>query len=322
MIILDGGKLKAFWNELARGFERDPLEVIIWIILVLCLIIIPAVTYMIHRKIKRLREIKIEKIRFNRIINTKNLAPLELGLIHELKTYFNRIKITDILTSSSAFNSCVKKMLGSNKSYGKDLAKLRYKLGLSGTSIKSYLHSTAELFPNIKVKVHSAGFPAFKSVINSINGNNIEIKSNYIIKQNKPVIMEIERDSGCYLIHTTVSGTGNRSIKLNHSEQVEHVQNRNYFRKRIRLPVILKTGIKEYLSYLIDLSGGGAKIKNSDFEFKKGENLRVAFNLSIKDRLVLNSKVERFSKDRSSLSVQFNKIKEAERDRLIKLVLH
>jgi hypothetical protein len=321
MIVLDGEKLRAFWDELARGFQRDPLEITLWIILVLSIIIIPAVFYLIKRKITQRRVIKSENRRFEEIINRKNLAPLETDMVHQLKTYFKRVKVTDILTSPPAFNACAKQFLSINGANGAGLAKLRLKLGLSGSSVKSSLHSSAELFPNLKVKVHAGGVKSFRTIINSINEDSIEIKTNSIINTNRRVILEVERDTGCYLIHTTVSGIENGIIKLNHSEKIEHIQNRNYFRRRLRLPVIIKTGNKEYTSYLIDLGGGGARVKNPGFSVNKGENLLLSLNFNKKDKLILNSRIERVSKDQSSLSVHFNNIKEAQRDRIIKFIL-
>lgn len=321
MIILDGEKLREFWDNLAKGLENDPMEVLLWVILVLSLIIIPSLFYIIRRIIAKKRKIKSEKNRFNKIIEEKNLTEDEIDILEGLKSNFNRIKITDILTSPVAFNSCAKRYLNTNNAHGTGLAKLRIKLGMGINNIRSLLHSTAELYPNLKVKVHVGKLGTFKTVINDINKENIEIKANGQLKKDRHVIMEIERDSGCYLIHTSVSGAEEGIIKLRHSEKIEHIQNREFYRKKVKLPVLLKAEDKKYNSYIMDIGGGGVKIKNPGFSALNGSVILLSFNINNKERIYIKSIVERMSEDNTAISLRFENLRESDRDRIMKLVL-
>ena len=147
----------------------------------------------------------------------------------------------------------------------------------------------------------------------------------------------MRRPTGLYSLTTYVIGKRGNGYQLQHSERVERVQKRRFFRKVLRLPVLLAindsagttndsagatnvSSIGVFKTRLIDLSAGGAKIRNPGVGTSAGDVIHLKIFPGKAEPIKLKSRVTRVSPDGASLSVAFDLLKDSTRDQIMKLV--
>jgi hypothetical protein len=333
VIILDADKLKEFYNNVESGFRKSPFEYILFAVLIglgflaLLLFIIFQV-----KAARRNRKRTRERMRF--IMQKKGLSPAEEKLVHRLTRYFPRDKrfLPDMLIRTNTFNACVNRMSAKEVVDDNEMAALRVKLGLNdgksqAGAVKPFshlLHSTAEFPRGSPVKLSPHGEGTFKGRIEEVGTRGIVISTTADAPRGSPLVLEVDSRSGCYLVHTRVLERGRGRLMAAHSERVERIQNRRFYRKSTRIPVTLKlpgdTG-KLFYSYALDLSGGGARVKNPGFGAFRGLELLITLRLEGEGSLTLPAKVTRVSDRDSTFSLSFGPIKDAVRDKIMRNVL-
>ena len=327
MTILDGEKLREFWDNLAEGFNRSPLEIILWLTLLFLLIILPIFIFIIYSIGRRRREIKRARNRFYELQDKKGLSAEEKQQLKTMSQFFIRNKkhLPQLITHGPTFTACARRMIDKSLISDQELASLRIKLGLGKNKPFGQLHSTAELVPGIVVKLSLPQAGQLKGKIQEVvkDGFFISTKAHAAIKQ--PIVLEIDIQAGCFLVHSHILECEDGLLKVAHSEHIERIQNRDYFRKNLRLPVHIKLpGIaeKSFSTSLLDLGGGGARIHNPDLPLHMGQEIILFLSLPDKERLLLQARITRVSESDSSICIQFNSIREATRDKIMRVVLH
>jgi hypothetical protein len=333
VIILDADKLKEFYDNVASGFHKSPFEYILFAVLI-GLGILALLFFTISQIKAGRRNRKRASERLQTIIQKHGLSPAEEKLVRRLARYFPRDKrnLPDMLTRARTFNACVTRMSAKERIDDNDLAALRVKLGLNGGQgqtgaakpFSHLLHSTAEFPKGSAVKLSPRGGGTFKGRIEEVGARGIVISTTAAAPPGSPLVLEVDSRSGCYLVHTHVLELGRGRLMAAHSERVERIQNRRFYRKPTRIPVTLKLpgdAGKSFFSYALDLGGGGARVKNPGFKAFRGLELLITLRLEGEDPLTLPARVTRVSDKDSALSLSFGPIKEAVRDKIMRIVL-
>ncbi len=332
IIILDDEKLREFFDEVSGGFQKSPPQYIMFAVL-LGLAMLALLLFIIFQIKNRRKTLKRSRERFQNIIIKKGLTPQEKMFIEKMTRYFPRDKkyLSDILTHAHTFNTCARHMSEKERIDDAEIAKMRIKLGFSGASGGSsvsrshQLHSTAEFVTGVYVRLNLLKGGMVKGRIEAIDEQGLTITTKAGAQSGSSLMLEVDSRSGYYMVRTQVIESGENWLKLAHSEHLERVQNRNYYRKPMHLPVVLKlpghTG-KIYHTYLLDLGGGGAKVKNPGIKAFVGLELILLMKIMPTEPLVLQTRIARISEKDSSLSLSFISIKEAVRDKIMRVVLH
>ena len=333
IIILDDEKLREFFDEVSSGFQKSPFEHIIFAVL-LGLFFIALLLFFISQIKNRRKNLKRSRERFQNIIIKKGLSAQEQELIEKMIRYFPRDKkyLSDMLTNVHTFNTCTRHMVEKEQIDDALVARIRIKLGFSRATSGErrrndlhQLHSTTEFVVGIYVKLNLQKAGTVKGRIAAIDEQGLTITTKIRAAHGSSLLLEVDSRSGYYMVRTHVIDSGNNWIKVAHSEHLERVQNRNYYRKQMNLPVVLKlpgsTG-KTYHTNLLDLGGGGAKVKNPGIMAVVGLELILLMKLIPNQPFVLHTRVARISQKDSSLSLSFFSIKEAVRDKIMRIVLH
>jgi len=123
-----------------------------------------------------------------------------------------------------------------------------------------------------------------------------------------------------------------RLVKLKQTSPVYRLQRRNFYRLRIRMPVLITT-VEENLqqnevgytkAYTVDISGGGIRIL-TNCELKPGQRVECAITLTEKQKLKVDGLVVRSTASLSEgykydVGIKFTEILEAERDKIIQFI--
>jgi hypothetical protein len=134
-----------------------------------------------------------------------------------------------------------------------------------------------------------------------------------------PISVYFNTPAGMFVFATFARQLVDTDIYLDHSEVIRPTQRRKHYRKSIKLPVyiMLRDKLEEPIrSSIVDLSGGGASLRNPDMNVSPGDDLALSFSPG-GERFTVPARVVRLSTDGRIIHVQFQRLSEAARDRLI-----
>ena len=134
-----------------------------------------------------------------------------------------------------------------------------------------------------------------------------------------PISVYFNTAQGMFVFQTFARQLVDTDIYLDHSEVIRPTQRRRHYRKTIQLPVyvMLRDKLEEPIrSSILDLSGGGASLRNPNMQVAAGDDLALSFSPG-GERFTVPARVVRLSADGKVMHVQFQRLSEAARDRLI-----
>ncbi len=324
MIVLSEQKLALLFEEIAKGFVHSPLEISIFIVLVLAFFSIFIFIY--KYQVKKTREEKAKKALeiFEQICREKAFDHTELLALEQLTRYLKLpYEKNLLLEDQSVFNACVKKLQKEMQIPLPVLSALRLKLGFKRENPDEIPHSTAELSKEMTVFVVVSGRNQFPSRIVQLDPDSIKIQIEKPVPIPNPgtsIQVYFQKSSGIFSFPTRIQKTAGGLIWISHSENIERLQRREFYRKKLKLPVYIKpTGSSEppLRTNIIDLSGGGASILNTAQNFHEKEDVTLIFFTPRPERMILTAHVIRVSEGGKTLHVSFGHMLESSRDRII-----
>ncbi|MBA7517166.1 hypothetical protein ES705_09219 [subsurface metagenome] len=325
-IILDEKKLAKFFDDIARGFQQSPLEILLS--LALLLLFIGFLIFMYKLQKKRLRE--THNRRYLELYETAmaklNLNPSELHLLERLARYLKTPERKYLLlVNHSTFNACASRLCREENVQEVSLSSFRIKLRFSAQDPERIPASTAELPQGLPVLITSR---TGKRAAGRVAGSKPQ---SLIISPTEPIKLPcgievrvyFQNRSGVFSFTTHIQDTLEKpepAIHLAHSETIRRTQRRVYYREKLSLPIFVRPAGSEekpLLSAFLDLGGGGASLRNPQKRYEAGVDLELTFLPSGSDRLSLTAKVIRASQGGKILHVRFGTITDSVRDRII-----
>jgi len=324
MIVLSEQKLALLFEEIAKGFVHSPLEISIFIVLVLA--IFSTFIFIYRYQVKKNREEKAKKALeiFEQICRVKAFNHTELLALEQLAKYLKLpYEKNLLLEDQSVFNACVKKLQKEMQIPLSVLSALRLKLGFKRENPDEIPHSTAELSKEISVLVVVSGRNQFSGRIVQLDPDSVKIKMEKPVPAPDPgtaVQVYFQKSSGIFSFSARTQKSENGFLWVSHSENIHRLQRREFYRKKLKLPVYIKpTGSSErpLRTTIIDLGGGGASILNTAQNFHEKEDVTLIFFTPRPERMVLTAHVIRVSEGGKTLHVSFGHMLESSRDRII-----
>lgn len=126
--------------------------------------------------------------------------------------------------------------------------------------------------------------------------------------------------TGIYAFGTSVIENKGNSLVVKHSMQKKRFQRREFYRKQIKLPVMLKktdSSDEPAHAFIVDISAGGVCIHHPRLHITKGDDLKIYFQKMAEDLFYLNAEVLRVAKKGSEVSVRFEHLSGQSMDRII-----
>jgi len=326
MIVLDEEKLSMVFREIAKGFVKSPLEILLFIVLVLGIIsFFITISRYQAKKSKIAKALRAQEV-YNHITRKKAFNPLELDLLEKLSKHLNQFQEKYLLLESqSIFNACARKLQEAQRVPPSLIAGLRLKLGFKATDPEKIPHSSVELPDDQPVMITGKGG---KSGIHGMVLKSQPHSLSIALEEGSAppaagslVQVYFQNRSGLFAFNTIVRKTEKEMIQVAHSEKIRRLQRRNFYRKKTTLPVYVKlSGAHEQpvRSAFIDLGGGGASIINPNRRFEAGNRIDLSFTFpSGRARINLTAEVMRESENGKKLHVIFGPIPESSRDRIM-----
>jgi hypothetical protein len=336
MIILDPIKLREYWDGIAQDFHKSPLELIINAVLIFALFaVVITLLILFMRKEKRKRTERARKT-FEKGLTKRSLAAADQEDLRELVRFLPGGKESDmpaLLNNPSTFNAAAHRMIEKGRISESRAAQLRVKLGLIRNGFSGTLRHTEELEEGTPVTLSarvpsSEKFVSFHGVVKSAETEALVVTIDVPFKKGQNAELQIARSTGLYSVDTRILKASDGEVYLEHSLRIKRIQKRRYFRKMTRLPAYVKPLDTEEpeASYvkirLLDLGGGGARFQNHpNLHLDVGRSILLVLYTDKSSRITIKAQVIRISKDGSSVSITFDPLKDAARDRIMRLVL-
>ncbi len=327
MFVLDEEKLSQILTEMSEGFARNPIEIALFSVLIIGIVV--AVMLLYRRQLRTGREQRLRHSQqiFLRNVRERKLRLDEISLLESMTGYLKSPDLKHLLVENQGtFNSCAAKLLESGGAVSSEIAALRLKLGFRPRSPEQPFHSTAQLFENLPVIVVQKGRQGCRGRIDRVEPHilGIEVGDGSIpLKRGLPVQVYFQTPSGRFMFSTRIRKVGKGYAEVVHSERIKRLQRRQFYRKKIMLPIYVKrAGLEEptQLTTLIDLGGGGASIANRELNCEAGERVSLSLIAPKKERIDIAGVVLRVSRGGKIAHVQFDHILETDRDRIMNIL--
>ncbi len=305
------------------ALEPSNEQILLWILLVAALIIIPLTILLIITRRARVRRLRAALHRFHEILLQRGLSNDEQSLMERLEKYFQHDpgRLPELAHDPALFNGAAHKMIEAEPEMEEQIARLRFKLGLIFKNAFQAPHSTTELTPGMAVYLTLGGKTELNAMISDVQDKGFFIRSSLPGRTGDQATIEFRSNAGVFRFRTHVKKYENGFFLFTHTEQVQQVQKRRFFRKKVELPVTLeRPTLKESAaSYAMDISGGGARVHNPGLDYRTGELITIIVFLGRREEAVIQARVIRLNRKDDSVSLAFDNIKETLRDRLVRL---
>jgi len=326
MFIIDEEKLKLYLEGIARGFEKNPFEVLLTILFIILFVTFFILITVIYQKRKQKKKKAAAKSLFEKILKKNNISEADMSVIDLLVPYFPKGPeyINELLTDQALFNKSAKPLLENGTLTPAVVSLLRKRLGLIHEKNIVTFKSTGDLSKGILLVLFFKG-GEYRGRIECIKEDGLEILASAPVVTGNEIDIQFSRSSGVYRFHSSVMEKTGNLIKISHSESVERIQNREFFRASVRIPAGIKT--KEnpgqiYTTLITEISGSGALVKNPGNRFHKGEEIILDFSLPDEKRIIVSSRIVEEFPDLAKMSIAFIELKESVQDVIVRFALH
>lgn len=231
-----------------------------------------------------------------------------------------------IMVNSQIFDTCARQLAAKKQVDESDLRSLRKKLGFL-TSAEGILPvSSLDLPVDLPVLLVQKGKPSFHGSVVSNTETSLGIMANDdsaspLIKA--PINVYFQNRAGFFTFVTQVTGRDDLVILLNHSERIKRYQRHRYSRKRMQLPVFVRpshSSSRAFKSNFVDLSDGGASLRNPGHRFKVEQQIELSFT-PCRERFHVSAQVVRVSSGGDLMHVEFHALSGTERDSIVRSIL-
>ncbi len=315
MWVFNGEAVQQFLGRVAEGFQHGPLELAEFAAMFLVLLGVPLLLGVVTTRRSRARARSAAMARFQEAAAAAGLVPEELEALIAMARRFSPdpLRWPAVLTRAAAFNAAAARG-------GLDaamLARLRWKLRLIERGPRARLHSTVELEPD-EVLLVTAGDAAVAGRVTSVSAERFELHVGRPVPAGT-VKVRATRDSGIYDVEVPVLSSEGGILRLGHGEIASRVQNRRFLRRTVRGAALVTTASgAEVRVRLVDLSGGGARVRGPAAGVLVGDAVTLRFARPGGSTSTIASRVVRVAGDGFSLA--FEDVPGPVREELIRLL--
>ena len=235
-----------------------------------------------------------------------------------------------IMINAQIFDACARRLVAEEQADEADLRNLRKKLGFPAGTEDFLPVSSLDLQVDLPVLVVQKGKSAVRGSVVSNTESSLAImidddSASPLI--NGPTNVYFQNRAGFFTFATEVVGRDDRVIRLQHCERIKRYQRRRFSRRQVRLPVFVRPyqgpyqgGSRAIKSILVDLSGGGASLRNPGQQFRVEQQVELSFAPHGEKFHVL-AQVVRVSRGGDVMHVEFQALNGTERERIARSIL-
>jgi hypothetical protein len=327
MIIFDQEKLNQLLRAMSSGFRQDPRQLALFSVIVVVFIGVLVFFALYQSKRSRTRRLQEIQERFDNLLQKHRLTTMEMDILERMSGYLKKeSEKLMLLEHEHTFDTAAEKLRKHGGVPDQLIAALRVKLGFRIESMEKIPHSSTELPVGMPVVVGQKG--------RKNTGGRILKQEPYSLvvemdpgrpppEKGMPIHLYFSNLSGLFGFSTVLLGSKGGIIKLRHSENVKRIQRREFYRKKIKLPVYVKPAGSEErpaASVFADLGGGGASLLNPSSRYKSGDKLFLTFFPTHDEEVNLIAKVVRLSGRGRIMHIEFLSVSDSSRDHILGLL--
>mgnify|MGYP006273051997 CR=1 FL=1 len=316
--------------DFSSGFETSSSELYLFLGIVAVLILVLFLAQLRKPKPKKKKPVSEKEPILHRrpevyVREELVLSPREQQALDRLSWCLKDPKHKDqLLENSTLFLRASRKALREGMVKESDLYRLTGRVGVSLDNLRAHRRSSSTLPAGAEASVADREMHMATGEVLLSDEDNLRIriiKGHSSFSRGSQVEIVSSSDEGMYRFFTTVIAQEGKTVTLHHSNQVEHVQRRRYRRRRIQLPVELTLRAmndKPLASKTVDLSVGGAAVRNPKKRYVTGSELDVTISLSSDTPMTLPATVVRTSRRGKTLHLRFGKLDTKQEYRLFR----
>ena len=231
-----------------------------------------------------------------------------------------------IMVNARIFDACARRLFAEEQIDESDLRNLRKKLGFPAGTEGILPVSSLDLPVDLPVLLVQKGRSALRGSVVSNTESSLAImidedSASPLI--NGPINVYFQNRAGFFTFPTQILGRDDLVIRLQHSERIKRYQRRRYSRRQVRLPVFVQpyqSGSQAVKSVFVDLSGGGASLRNPGQQFRVEQQVELSFAPHGEKFHVL-AQVVRVSRGGDVIHVEFQALNGSKRERIARSIL-
>jgi hypothetical protein len=313
-----------FLQGVADSFQKTPREILLFILLLFILIFIYAAASFIRYLVDRTKLSKVLYQKYVRYLREFSVTQAERELIDALSVFLKTPEKKYLLfINQHTFNYCLNRLKRTSRVSNEILLPLVKKLGFDIYNPFHLPRTTREI---------AQGKPAFLVLPGNQRIAGIierQLKDSLVFSvKGKPAEPFLGSEATLYLHNalgvlsfpTLIQNVKENEIFLEHSDTVTSIQRRMYYRKNIRLPILIRqegSTEKPLRSAIIDISAGGMSVENPQKKYNKGDDLRLFFHENTGQQFDISGEVLRVTRNREVLHIRFGHLIESIQDRIM-----
>jgi hypothetical protein len=324
------GAVNDFLKQIQEGLQNTTQsDVILFFIILFSLIIFLTIILIVKNYKARKRRIVYAEKSFKAGIIKLDINKEEEKLLSALVNYLpkGRERKYMLLENAPSFNYALKKLKQFKNVQNEQVNSLRFKLGFISMNIGKPINSSIELPVGLRILIKPVNGHTF-------TGRITEQQSEYLSVQQISKFQEEENLSSAKVLFQWADGVNSfdsRLIKrdskylyLKHSEEIHRNVHRQYFRKLINRMIAvtrLDSKLRTINTHTIDIGGGGLMFFNKDNFFKENDSVMIVLELPPKLKIKTTGKITKITSNGISAHMEFSKINETMRDKIIGYIL-
>ncbi|AFG36487.1 flagellar brake protein [Spirochaeta africana] len=313
-------------QQFYEGFVSSPLEVGIAFGFLALFIGFFIVTAVVRGRRERQRIADRSRQTFERLITEKGLSRDEADVIRLLAGYMRTSERKYmLLLNQGLFDACAQTALETGELSEDETAVLRVKLGFRSRA-GAALDSSTQIPKGAPVILQLSDGRVVQAQVRSVDGESLCTslpEQAMPLRADDQVEVTFHHASGVYAFTTEVRAVAGDELRLRHSEHLQRVQRRRYYRRTIAMPAFVQhagTDRTMIATRFIDLSAGGASLENPGRRFAAGEDISISFQADTSKMLHVIGRIVRTSRGGRVMHVDFRHLQETLRDRLYRIV--
>lgn len=307
-----------------EGFANSPFELAVFLTFIgLFFVVLPVLSWLHSRRLRR-EQVRQARTRFQHALERQGLVEHERQLLNRLTRYLkDPAKAYVLLDNQGLFDAVVRQALADGVMDEDAAAALRVKLGFAAQRTGSRVTSSTE-FPAgaALLLLRQNGNSPVPARVREQKPDALRLQLrlvNAVLPPGETVEVVYHDASGVYRFTSQVIASEHDVAAVAHSERLECVQRRQFYRAPLQLPVYVQPAMKKepaVVSHFYDLGGGGASIANPNQRFRRGDQVVLSFHPDSQESLRTIGRVVRTSKRNSVAHISFENLTQEAQDRL------
>ena len=317
--------------DFSSGFETSSTEVYLFLGIVGALILILILAQLRKPKPKK-RVIKKPPVLKRRPPETRYreelvLSPRESRALERLSWCLKNPKNKEqLLENQTLFLRAARRAIREGMVTEGDLYRLTERMGINLETLRANRRSSSSVPVGAQASVadRQMNMATGEVLLSDDKALRVRIqKGRSSFSRGSQVEIVCNGEEGMYRFFSVVKAQEGKVLSLEHSNHVEHVQRRKYRRRRVQLPVELSLRAindRPLPSKTVDLSVGGAAVRNPKKRYVTGTELEIAMSTPGGSPMVLPAMVVRTSKRGKLLHLRFGKLDDRQQHRLFRML--